>query len=159
MRITRFIIAALLPVSLWVSSCNDEDVDNTLGRTIEFPEMSEQERGKTNGEMFGNSLMAMCDTIKSARSKDLLNSPVFCGMLTSPLSKAQRPYELYKENQSDSLWMVGFNEGLQQTASVSKGTAAYSKVVELMEKIDFADIDKFDNSRYCLQIEESMSLK
>ncbi len=155
MKFTKIIFAALLPLSFGLVSCDDDAVDSTnLGRTVEFPEMSERERGFANGEIFGKSLNSICDTISSARDKDVLSSPVFNGMLTPPYSKIQRPYELYTENKSDSLWMVGFNEGLDETASAAADEDLQAKIMNVLSMVLFDDIDSNDNAMLALQLEE-----
>lgn len=155
MKYTKFFIAALLPAALWLGSCNDDDVDSTnLGSTLEFPEMSEHERGLSNGQTFGSALVTICDSIQSARNNDVLESPVFCGMLTPPFSKIQRPYELYLENASDSLWMGGFREGIKETADIAEDASVHEKIMEVLEKVKFSDIDNYDNAMLALQLEE-----
>ncbi|MCQ2225223.1 MAG: hypothetical protein MJZ14_05805 [Paludibacteraceae bacterium] len=155
MKSTKFIIAALLPAALWLGSCGDDYVDNSdLGRTLEFPEMSEHERGMANGEVFGSALLSLCDSIKSARHKEVLESPVFSGMITPPLSKLQRPYELYVQNENDSLWVDGFKEGVHETASIKKSSSLHGKIMNVMSQVNFEDIDKWDNALLAMQIEE-----
>ncbi len=155
MKYTKFLIAMMLPASLWLGSCDDDSVDSTnLGRTLEFPEMSEHERGLANGETFGNALVTICDSIQSARDKDVLETPVFCGMLTPPFSKIQRPYELYLENVSDSLWMAGFREGIEAKADIDEDSPKHEKIMEVLEKVTFSDIDNYDNAMLALQLEE-----
>lgn len=158
MKSTKFIIAALLPAALWLGSCDDDSVDSTnLGRTVEFPEMSERERGYSNGEIFGNSLVAINDTIQSARDKGVLETPVFCGMLTPPFSKIQRPYELYTENADDELWMEGFREGIEETADLATDSELHDKIMKILEKVSFSDIDNYDNAMLALQLEELLN--
>lgn len=148
-------MVAFLPAALWLGSCDDDTVDSSnLGRPVEFPEMSERERGFANGEIFGKSLNSICDTISSAREKDVLDSPVFNGMLTPPYSKIQRPYELYTENKSDSLWMVGFNEALDEMSSAATDEELQAKIMNVLSMVLFDDIDSNDNAMLALQLEE-----
>lgn len=155
MKFTKLIIAAVLPVSLFVTSCGDEEsVDSTnLGRTVEFPEMSAQERGYNNGETLGEAMLSICDTIASATSKKIPeNSPIFLGMLTSPYSKAQLPYTLYTSNISDSLWMKGFKDGLNESAGVAVDSETYDLLMDALSKVKFDDIDYSYNANLALQI-------
>ncbi len=155
MKFTKLIIAAILPVSICVCSCDDEEsVDSTnLGRTVEFPEMSAQERGYNNGEILGKALLSMCDTIASMKAKNIpSDSPIFAGMLTSPYSKLQRPYVLYQENKADSLWMLGFKEGFGTLAGVVADSESYNMIFEALEKVNFDTIDYPYNSNLALQM-------
>lgn len=162
MKFTKLIIAAVLPVSICVCSCDDEEsVDSTnLGRTVEFPEMSAEERGYNNGEIFGKSLLAICDTINSATTKEIpTDSPIFSGMLTSPYSKLQRPYVLLQDNKSDSLWMTGFKNGLNATAGVKADSDSYDMIMEALTKVSFEEIDASYNAKMALQIGSLMAKK
>ena len=162
MKFTKFIIAAILPLPIYVSSCGDEEtVDSTnLGRTVEFPEMSAQERGYSNGEIFGKSLLAICDSVVSAQDKKIpTNSPVFSGMLTAPFSHLQRPYVLSLENKSDDLWMKGFKEGVQVSAGTVVDADSFDQIMDALTNVSFSDIDNSNNAGMALQINEVMTRK
>lgn len=162
MKFTKLIIAAVLPVSLFVTSCGDEEsVDSTnLGRTVEFPEMSAQERGYNNGEIFGKSLLAICDSVVSATQREIpTNSPIFSGMLTAPYSHLQRPYTLSLENKSDDLWMKGFKEGVQASAGIQVGADSFDLIMDALTNVKFSDIDDPNNAGMALQINEVMARK
>lgn len=163
MKITKLFIIAVLPLSLGLFSCGDDNVNAyELGRTVDFPEMTAEARGKSNGETLAKALFSIRDTIASAQQKNLVpvdentgeqllwNEPIFRGMLTSPLSVAQRPYELSIENQNDSLWMKGFNTSLSATLNV--GAEKLATVLKDLSQIDYADIDATENARLCMEI-------
>ena len=156
MKNTKFFIAALLPAALWLGSCGDETVDNaSLGRTLEFPEMSEHERGYANGEIFGNSLIALSDTIRSAKEKGVFETSVFYGMMTPPFSKIQRPYELYNQNVEDSLWLAGFKEGVEATAGLSADSEIHGKIMkEVLAEVSFSDLANCDLVNLSGRLEE-----
>lgn len=153
MKITKFLAAAVLPVSLCLFSCEDEITDSSeLGREVELPEMSAQERGYNNGEILAKALHSMVDTIYSAEKKEVVSDPIFSGMLTSPFSKTQRPYELMVENTEDSLWMKGFDEGLHENALIDD--ISYITLMKVLGQVDYSDIDNPDNCLLALQIRD-----
>lgn len=163
MKITKFFIIALLPISLGLFSCGDDDVNAyELGRAVDFPEMSAEERGTNNGDTLAKALLSIRDTVASAQRKNLApidaltgeqrlwDEPIFRGMLTSPLSMAQRPYELSVEYANDSLWMRGFNNSLN--ANLKLSADKLTSVMRSLSLIDYTDIDVAENARLCLDI-------
>ncbi len=158
MKITKFLAAAVLPVSLCLFSCEDEITDSSeLGREVELPEMSAQERGFNNGETLADALRSMVDTVVSAEKKEVLEDPIFSGMLTSPFSKTQRPYELMVENAKDSLWMTGFEEGL--FGKVNLDDASYASLITIFSQVKYDDLDDPKNAKFALQIRDLVSFK
>lgn len=158
MKITKFLAVAVLPVSLCFFSCEDDITDSSeLGRKVDFPEMSEEERGHSNGEILANALHSMVDTIQSAQKKEVLDDPIFLGMLTSPYSKTQRPYELMVENANDSLWMKGFEEGLLDVVDIDDVT--YISLMKVLAEVDYDKLDNPDNARFALRINDIVRFK
>lgn len=153
MKITKLLISAIVPFSLWLSSC-DEGIDDAfeLGRKVDWPEMSAEERGASNGEILAKALHSICDTVASAKKKELTEDPIFSGMVTSPLSKAQRPYELSVENAKDTLWMRGFNTSLNEDLKLSE--TKYNDLMKILAMINFEDIDIATNAKLSLQIND-----
>ncbi|MCR5498727.1 MAG: hypothetical protein K6F48_12915 [Paludibacteraceae bacterium] len=163
MKITKLFIIAVLPLSLGLFSCGDDNVNAyELGRTVDFPEMTAEARGTSNGETLAKALFSIRDTVVSAQKKNLVpvdentgeqklwDEPIFRGMLTSPLSLSQRPYELSIENQNDSLWMRGFNASLN--ANLKLSADKFTAVMKDLSQIDYTDIDSNENARLCMEI-------
>ena len=167
MKITKYFLVALVPLSLGLQSCGDDTANAyELGREVEFPEMTAEERGTNNGVILAKALFSICDTVASAQKKELVSSSaltgeqnlsrtaIFNGMLTSPLSKTQRPYELSVEYANDSLWMRGFKTALDEELKLSE--AKYTDLMKILAQINYADIDDSDNARRCLEINRLM---
>ncbi|MBO7507035.1 MAG: hypothetical protein J6T67_06590 [Paludibacteraceae bacterium] len=165
MKITKFFIVAFLPLSWGLHSCGDDNANAyEVGREVSFPEMSAEDRGTQSGETLAKALFSICDSVASANKKDLVpvneitgdrklaDEPLFRGMLTSPLSKAQRPYELCVENALDSLWMKGFKTSMDKDLKLNSDK--YTELMKLLAQIDFSDIDNADNANRCLEIEK-----
>ncbi|MBR5694770.1 MAG: hypothetical protein IKX43_00850 [Paludibacteraceae bacterium] len=159
MKITKIIISAVLPFSLALNSC-DKGIEDSyeLGRKVDWPEMSAEERGLSNGETLAKALYSICDSVASAKGKNLSASgnlsdePIFRGMLTSPLSKTQRPFELSTQNETDSLWMRGFKAGLNETLKLDEKN--YTELMKLLAQINYADIDCNANAQRCTEIND-----
>ncbi len=167
MKITKCFLVALLPLSLGLYSCGDDTANAyELGREVPFPEMTAEERGTSNGDTLAQALFSICDTVSSAKkmelispddnmgNQDLSRMAIFNGMLTPPLSKAQRPYELSVENANDSLWMRGFKSSLD--AKLKLSAEKYASLMGILSEIDYADIDNSKNARLCMQIDQML---
>lgn len=146
-----FFTALLLAGSSLLSSCDDgKEVENEMSMEHPMPTSDQQQLGFVQGEVFGNGLLAIKDTVNVACQSAAKGFPfdtlTFKGMISPPISVGQRAFEMYTSKKADSVNFGEWKRGFFKAGMEKIGISDSSKMEKIIEFYSLMDTDGIINS-------------